>query len=216
MTTIVLADDHQILRQGLRRLLETEPDFSIVGEAEDGLQVVKLVAQLNPDILVLDLMMPHLNGLEVARQVRQQSPDTRIVILSMHSSEAYVLEALRNGVSAYVLKDCKAEHLVRAIHTARAGGRYLSPPLTDQAVASYVQKAEAEPLDVYETLTKREREVLQLAAEGCTNTQVAEHLFISARTAEKHRASMMRKLDLANQTALVCYAIRRGILLPEK
>jgi DNA-binding NarL/FixJ family response regulator len=214
-TTIVLADDHVVVRQGLRALLEAEPDFAIVAEAADGLEVADLVERLKADVLVLDLMLPGLNGLEVTRQVQQRWPQTRIVILSMYANEAYVLEALRNGAAAYVLKEASAADLVRAIREVMAGRRYLSPPLSESAIELYVQKAKAAPRDAYEALTTREREVLQLAAEGQSNPEIADRLGISARTVETHRANLMHKLDLRSQTDLVRYALRRGILPPE-
>jgi len=212
MTTIVLADDHHIVRQGLRSLLEAEADLSVVGETGDGLEAAQLVERLRPDVLVLDLMMPGLNGLEVTRRVSQRSPQTRIVILSMHANEAHVLEALRVGAAGYVLKESTAAELVRAVREAAAGRRYLSPPLSERAIEAYMQKAESAALDSYETLTAREREVLHLVAEGHTNTEIAERLFISRRTVETHRANLMRKLDLRTQTDLISYALRRGIL----
>jgi two-component system response regulator NreC len=212
MTTIVLADDHHVVRQGLRSLLEAESDFSVVGEAGDGLEATQLVERLQPDVLVLDLMMPSLNGLEVTRQVSQRSPRTHVVILSMHPNEAYVLEALRAGAAAYVLKESTSAELVRAVREAVAGGRYLSPPLSERAIEVYMQKAKSVALDPYETLTAREREVLHLVAEGHTNAEIADRLFISRRTVETHRANLMRKLGLRTQTDLISYALRRGIL----
>ena len=212
MTTIVLADDHHVVRQGLRSLLEAEPDFSIVGEAGDGLEAAQLVERLQPDVLVLDLMMPGLNGLEVTRQVSQRSPQTHVVILSMHPNEAYVLEALRAGAAAYVIKESTSAELVRAVREAVAGRRYLSPPLSERAIKAYMQKAESAALDPYETLTAREREVLHLAAEGHNNAEIADRLFISRRTVETHRANLMRKLGLRSQTDLIRYALQRGIL----
>ena len=164
--TVVLADDHQVVRAGLRLLLEGQPGLTVVGETSDGLQVADLVERLNPDVLVADLIMPGLGGLDVTREVKRRSPKTRIVILSMHSSDAFVLQALRNGASAYVLKSSSADDLVQAIHEVLAGRRYLSPPLSDKAIAAYVKRAEAGEVDIYETLTTREREVLHLAAEG--------------------------------------------------
>lgn len=214
-TTIVLADDHVVVRQGLRALLEAEPDFAIVGEAADGLEVADLVERLKADVLILDLMLPGLNGLEVTRQVQQRSPQARIVVLSMYANEAYVLEALRNGAGAYVLKEASAADLVHAIREVMAGRRYLSPPLSESAIELYVQKAKAAPRDSYEALTTREREVLQLAAEGQSNPGIADRLGISVRTVETHRANLMHKLDLRSQTDLVRYALRRGILPPE-
>lgn len=215
MTTIVLADDHHVVRQGLRTLLESESDFRVIGEAGDGLEAVQLVERLQPDVLVLDLMMPSLNGLEVTRQVSQRSPQTRVVILSMHSSEAYVLEALRHGAAGYVLKASSAADLIKAVREVTAGRHYLSPPLSEQAIAAYVQKAKEATLDKYETLTTREREVLHLAAEGFSNREIAERLSISPYTAMTHRANLMRKLDLHSQTDLVRYALQRGIILTE-
>jgi len=212
MTTIVLADDHHVVRQGLRSLLEAEPDFSVVGETGDGLEAAQQVERLQPDALVLDLMMPGLNGLEVTRQVSRRSPRTCVVILSMYANEAYVLEALRAGAAAYVLKESTSAELVRAIREAIAGRRYLSPPLSERAIESYMQKAESAELDPYETLTAREREVLHLVAEGHTNAEIAGRLFISRRTVETHRTNLMRKLGLRTQTDLIRYALRRGIL----
>jgi two-component system response regulator NreC len=212
MTTIVLADDHHVVRQGLRSLLEAEPDFSVVDETGDGLEAAQLVERLQPDVLVLDLMMPSLNGLEVTRQVSQRSPRTQVVILSMHANEAHVLEALRAGAAAYVLKESTSAELVQAVREAVAGRRYLSPPLSERAIEVYMQKAEPAVLDPYETLTAREREVLHLVVEGHTNAEIADRLFISRRTVETHRASFMRKLDLRTQTDLISYALRRGIL----
>jgi two-component system response regulator NreC len=212
-TTIVLADDHHVVRQGLRVLLEAEPDFRVVGETGDGLAVLNLVERLKPDVLILDIIMPGSSGLEVTREVGRHSPGTRVVILSMHANEAYVLEALQAGAMAYVLKGSTSEELVDAVREVAAGRRYLSSPLTERAVEAYVQKAKAAALlDPYETLTTREREVLHLAAEGYTNAEIADRLFISQRTVETHRANMMRKLDLRTQTDLIRYALQRGII----
>ena len=212
-TTIVLADDHRIVREGFKALLASESDFSIVGETGNGLEAIRLVEQVKPDVLVLDLMMPGLNGLEVTRQIKQHGLDTRIIVLSMHANEAYVLEALRNGASAYILKDSSSADLVLAVREVVAGRRYLSPPLSEPAIEAYVQKAKnAETRDIYETLTAREREVLQLSAEGFTSSEIAARLFISPRTVETHRANVMHKLSLRSQTDLIRYALQRGIL----
>jgi two-component system response regulator NreC len=217
--TIVVADDHQVVRIGLRALLEAEPDFEIVGEATDGLEAVQLVERLQPNLLVLDLMMPRLNGLEVSRQVSQHVPQTRIVVLSMHADEVYVAETLTSGVSGYVLKQSGTTDLVSAVREVMAGRRYLSPPLSERAIEAYVRYWHAsrdETLDLYETLTPREREVLCLAAQGYSNAQMAEQMFISARTVETHRANMMHKLGLRSPVDLVRYAIQRGILPEQK
>ena len=212
MTTIVLADDHQLVRQGLRALLEVESDLRVIGEAGDGLEAVRLVERLNPNVLVLDLMMPGINGLEVTRQIKKVSFQTGIVILSMYAEEAYVLEALGNGASAYVLKDSNASDLVHAVREVAAGRRYLSPPLSDRAIEVYQETAKATVIDRYETLTTREREVLHLSAEGCTSSEIASRLGISARTAETHRTHLMSKLGLHTQVELIRYALRRGII----
>lgn len=211
-TTIVLADDHRVVRQGLRAVLETEPGFRVIGEVGNGSEVTRLVERLRPDVLVLDLMMPGLNGLEVTRHVRKRSPTTAVVILSMHRDESYVLEALKNGAAGYVLKDSSAEELVRAVHEAAQNRRYLSPPLSDSAIEAYIKGARTEASDSYDSLTSREREVLQLAAEGYTNHEIGKRLFISPRTVEIHRANMMEKLSLRSQTDLIRYALKRGIL----
>jgi two-component system response regulator NreC len=211
-TTIVLADDHQVVREGLKALLEAEHDFRVVGEAGDGLQAIRRVELTSPRILVLDLMMPGLNGLDVIPQVKKCSPHTQVVILSMYSNEAYVLEALSSGASAYVLKDSTSDDLVHAVREAAAGRRYLSPPLSDRAIEVYQQKAKATTLDRYETLTTREKEVLHLVAEGRTSSEIAGKLGISARTAETHRSNLMHKLDLHTQADLIRFAIRRGIV----
>ena len=210
---ILLADDHQIVREGFRALLEAQPDFEIVAETGDGLEAVRLAEHQKPHVLVVDLMMPGLNGLEVARQISQRLPRTHVVVLSMHANEAYVLEALKNGACGYVLKDASAAELVRAVREANVGRRYLSPPLSEPAIDNYIQRTRnSDSLDLYDTLTNREREVLQLAAEGHTNAEIAGRLFISPRTVETHRANVMHKLGLRSQTELVRYALRRGIM----
>jgi len=216
MTTIVLADDHHVVRQGLRALLEAVPDFSVVGEAGDGLEALQLVERLQPNVLVLDLRMPGLSGLEVARQVGQRSPGTRVVILSMYDDEAYVLEALGHGADGYVLKDSSAAHLVEAVRQVAIGRRYLSPPLSERTVEAYVQRAKETLLDEYETLTAREREVLHLVVEGYTSAEIADLLSISPRTVDTHRTNLMRKLGLRTPTSLIRYALRRGILPMEE
>ena len=212
MITIALAEDHHVVRQGFKLVLSAEQDFKLVGEAADGLEAVKLVEEKKPNVLLLDLMIPRLHGLEVTRQVRKEHPDTRVIILSMHADEPYVMEALRNGASGYVLKDCTGGDLVQAVRAVAAGRRYLSPMLAERAITGYVERPGESDLDVYETLTNRERLVLQLAAEGKTSAEIAAALFISPRTAETHRANLMRKLSLRSQTDLVRFAIRRGII----
>jgi two-component system, NarL family, response regulator NreC len=215
-TTIVLADDHFVVRKGLRTVLEAEPEFSVVGEATDGLEAAQLAEELTPDVLILDLMMPGLNGLDVARQVHQRCPRTRMLILSMYADEGYVMQALRNGAAGYILKETRGLDLIGAVREVAAGRHYLGPPLSERAIELYLEKAEASSLDLHETLSTREREVLQLAAEGYPSSAIAARLGISPRTAETHRANMMRKLDLQSQTDLIRYALRRGILPMDK
>jgi two-component system, NarL family, response regulator NreC len=210
--SIVLADDHPVVRRGMQTLLEAEPDFAIIGEAGDGLESVRLVENLQPDVLILDLMMPGLSGLEALRIIRKRSPRTRVVVLSMHDTHAFVAEALMNGATGYVLKGSDELNLVRAVREAADGRRFLSPPVTERAIDAYIEQARAAPLDPHETLTSREREVLQLTAEGKTGPEIAARLHISHRTVENHRANLMRKLLLKNQSELVRYALRRGLI----
>lgn len=210
--TILLADDHPLIRRGLRNLLATEPGFSVVGEAEDGLQAVQLAESLQPGIMIVDLMMPNLNGLEVLRQVSRRSPKTRMIALSMQSADAYVVETFRSGAIGFVLKDSAPEEMIHAIHQALLNVRYLSPALPERLIDIVTKPIEQAKLDLYETLTDREREVLQMAAEGKTAAEIAKLLSISPRTVELHRSRMMNKLGFHSQTELVRYAIKRGIL----
>jgi DNA-binding NarL/FixJ family response regulator len=215
-TRIVLADDHPVVRHGVRSLLQSHPELTVIGEASDGIETVQMVEKLLPDVLVVDLMIPGLNGLEITRQVKQRSPATRIIILSMHANEPYVLEALKNGASGYVLKDSSGTDLIQAVRVVASGQRYLSPPLSERAVEAYMMKSQETSFDAYEGLTDREREVLQLAAEGLSNPDIAGRLSISPRTVETHRANLMRKLGLKTQTDLIRYALKRGILPMEE
>lgn len=215
MTGILLADDHAVVRRGLRALLEAEADFRIVGETGDGLEAVRAVERLQPDVLVVDLMMPGLGGLEVARRASRVAPRTRVVVLSMHAAEGYVLDALRSGAAGYVLKDAGPSELVQAVREVVAGRHYLSPALSRRAIDEYVAKAKAAPPDAYQTLTTREREVLHLVAEGRTSVEVGRRLGISARTAETHRANLMRKLGLQSAADLTRYALEHGLLSAE-
>jgi DNA-binding NarL/FixJ family response regulator len=217
MLRIVMADDHPIVRKGLRTLLEAEPDCEVIGEADDGPAALDLVERLKPDILLVDVMMPGLGGLEVTRQVSHRWPATRVIVLSMHSNEPYVLEALHNGAAAYVLKTTSTHTLVEAVREVAAGHRYLSPPLTERAIQAYTQQARqaTQAIDRYDLLTTREREILQLAAEGLSNADIGERLHISPRTAETHRANLLRKLGLNTQTELLKYALQRGLITGE-
>jgi DNA-binding NarL/FixJ family response regulator len=210
--SILLADDHPLVRRGIRGLLESEPDFSIVGEASDGLETVRLAERVKPGVLLLDLMMPGLSGLEVLRIIRERVPDTRVVVLSMHSNKAFVAEALKLGAMGYVLKGCTEDNVIRAVRDAADGKRFLCPPISAIAIDAYIEQVKAGPFDPHDTLTAREREVLQLAAEGKTSSEIAARLHISHRTVENHRSHLMQKLGLRNQTELLRYALQRGIL----
>lgn len=212
MSTVLLAEDHNLVRQAIKFMIEADPDFSIVGEAADGLEAIELVDRLKPEILVVDVMMPGLNGLDVTKQVVQRFSETRVIVLSMHADEAYVLEALKNGASGYVLKESSIENLLDAFRQIRSGMLYLSPPLSQRAIQSYTERAQDSALAPYDELTAREREVMQLTAEGFTSSEVAKRLFISPRTAETHRANLMRKLNLRSQAELIRFALRKGIL----
>jgi len=215
-TTIVLADDHHIVRRGLRTLLEAEGEFAVIGEEADGLKVVALIERLRPDVLLLDVQMPGLNGLEITRQIVQRAFKTRVIILSMHANETYVQEALRYGAHGYVLKDADPSEMVEAVRDVSAGRRYLSRALSERAIDAYAEKAQAAPADAYDMLTTREREVLHLAAESSSTSEIAARLGISPRTVETHRENLMRKLGLLSQTDLIRYALRRGILPMEE
>jgi two-component system response regulator NreC len=215
MTTIVLVDDHALVREGLRTVLGCEGDWAVVGEAANGLDAVALAEQLQPDVLIVDLMLPNLSGLEVIRQVGKRVPGTHIIVLSMHATESYVLAALRSGAQAYVLKDASSTEIVQAVREVLAGHRYLSPPLSQYALDAYIEKAKGAPLDSYETLTTREREVLHLVAQGETTPVIAARLGVSPRTIETHRTNLMRKLGLRTQTDLIRYALQRGLIPPQ-
>ena len=209
---VMLADDHPIVLQGLRRLLESKPEFLVVAEAWNGLEVLPLAVKYYPDVLILDLMMPGLNGLEVTRKVCQQIAGIRVIVLSMHKDDGYVVEALRNGATGYIIKDTGPAELVEAIHQVMQGHRYLSKAIADKFDETQIDHPDEQVVDPYYRLTAREREVLQLVAEGYTGQEIAQRLKISPRTADQHRASVLKKLGLQNQREIVRYAIRKGIL----
>ncbi len=208
--TIILADDHPIIRSGLRTLLETQPDFLVIGEVGDGLEALRLVEKMKPRIAVADVTMPGLNGLDMTRRLRQLSPDTRVIVLSMHTSEAFVGEALGNGAAAYIVKDSTLTELVQAVRDVAGGKRFLSPAISRQVIDTYIEKGDMPT--AHKTLTHREREVFQLVAEGNTNAEIGKRLFISPRTVEVHRANMMKKLGLKSPMELFAYAVKRGVI----
>ncbi len=215
MIRVLLADDHTIVREGVRLCLEAFGDISVVAEAEDGQEAVQLAVQLRPDVAVVDLTMPRLNGVEAIRQIRRDVPDTEVVVLSVHDSEAYVVQALRAGAAGYVLKRNAATELAAAIRAAHDGQAYLHPSVARRVIDDYLSRIRASENSVsepHERLTPREREVLQLAAEGHTTRAIAGLLCLSTKTVEHHRASLMTKLGLHGQTELVKYAIRAGLV----
>jgi DNA-binding NarL/FixJ family response regulator len=211
MNTVILADDHDVVRRGVRSILETAAGFKVVAEVADGLGAVQAVEKLKPTLLFLDLSMPRLHGLEALRQVRAASPHTKVLVLSMHNDEPYVIEALRAGAMAYILKGSESTEIIHAAGEVLAGRRYLSAPLSERAITALSNQTpdQSDPLNA---LTPREREVLSLAAEGLSTSEMAEKLFISPRTAETHRTNLMQKLGLQSQTDLVRFAIRRGLI----
>jgi len=206
---VLLADDHPVFRQGLRALLEREK-FEVVGEASDGLEAIAAAERLQPQIVVIDLAMPSLNGIDALREIVKRVPRTKAVLLTMHTEEYRVLEALRAGAKACVSKSQAAEHLLQAIKDVSAGGVYLSPHVSGAVVQAYLAKTELP----YDPLTPRERQVLQLIAEGKTTKETAAVLDVSVKTAETHRTNLMEKLDIHSTAGLVRYAIRRGLLQP--
>jgi two-component system, NarL family, response regulator NreC len=210
---ILLADDHTVMRAGLRALLERQPSLEVVGEAEDGRQTVDLASSLVPDVAVVDIGMPNLNGMEATRQMVAKEPAISVVILSMHSDESYVMRALKAGARAYLLKDSAVSDLVRAIEAVTQGKSFFSPKISRILVDDYVRELEKRgATDSYELLTTREREILQLLAEGRTNKEVAAKLNISPYTAETHRRRILQKLNLHSSAELVLYAVRKGII----
>jgi len=208
---ILLADDHKITRQGLRSLLDKEFDMEVVAEAEQGRTAVRLVRELSPQVVIMDVTMPDLNGVEAARQIVSEFPDVKIIALSMHSDSLFVTEMLRSGASGYLLKDCAFEELARAIRTVVAGKTYLSPSISGVVVNDYLHRLSKADFSGSEVLTDREREVLQLLAEGKSTKQIALKLHISVKTVETHRRQIMNKLDIYTVAELTKYAIRKGL-----
>lgn len=210
---IVLADDHQLIRSGLRVLLERQPDLSVVAEAKDGREAVAAVQSLKPDVLVIDIGMQNLNGIEAARQLTESHSDAAIVFLSMHSDESYVLRALKAGARGYLLKDSAEADLIRAIHAVAGGKSFFSPAVSKVLLDDYMRKLQRSGAeDAYDLLTPREREILQLLVEGKSNKDVANMLNLSVYTVETHRSNIMQKLNLKGVPELILYAVRKGII----
>jgi len=208
---IILADDHQIVRQGLRTLLAAEPDMEVLAEADNGRAVIKQAQELHPHVVIMDITMPDLNGIEATRQILAETPGIKIIALSMHSDSLFVLNMLRAGASGYLLKDCALEELVKAIRTVVSHKTYLSPGISDIVIKDFVSGRAASDSSAFAVLTAREREVLQLMAEGKSTSQIADSLCISIKTVEAHRKQMMNKLELHSVAELTKYAIRQGL-----
>ncbi len=210
---VLLADDHTVMRNGLRLLLERQPNLVVVGEASDGRETVRLAESVAPQVVVMDIAMPNLNGIEAARQITAARPETAIVILSMHSDESYVIRALKAGARAYLLKDSAEGDLIAAIHAITDGKSFFSPAISRILVEDYMRQLEQKHVeDTYELLTAREREILQLLAEGKTNKEAAAILNLSVYTIETHRTHILQKLNLHNVPELILYAVRKGII----
>jgi DNA-binding NarL/FixJ family response regulator len=210
---VVLADDHTLIRSGLRLIVEQQPDLVVVGEAEDGRQAVAQSASLKPNVSVLDIGMPNLNGIEAAKQITEGESGAAVVILSMHADETYILRALKAGARGYLLKDSAESDLVRAIRSVADGKSFFSPAVSKVLLEDYVKKLQRTGSeDSYDLLTPREREILQLIAEGKSNKEVANLLHLSVYTVETHRANIMEKLKLKSAAELILYAVRKGII----
>jgi DNA-binding NarL/FixJ family response regulator len=208
---ILLADDHTLVRQGLRRMLEERPDWQVVAEAGDGREAVRLAEEHTPDVAILDVAMPLLNGVETARQITKRTPGVRILVLSMHADDAYVSQILKAGAIGYLLKDSADVDLIKAVSEVAQGRSFFSPAVAKVVLDDY-SKPRPERGDRYDSLSEREREIFQLVAEGKSNKEIAALLFISVSTVETHRAHIMEKLDLHSAAEIVLYAVRRGVV----
>jgi two-component system, NarL family, response regulator NreC len=212
---VLIADDHGVVRQGLRALLEKSPEISVVGEASDGREAVRLAAELRPNIVVMDIAMPLLNGVEATSQILSRDPDIKVIILSVHSDESYILRALSCGAKGYLLKDSAEGDILPAVETVAKGRPYFSPLIASTLLDEYLQTMKKNKIrDSYDLLTDREKEVLQLLAEGKSNKEVAGVLNLSPHTVESHRTSLMQKLNLHNTAEIVLYAVRKNIIVP--
>ena len=213
MIRVIVADDHHLVRQGIRMLLEKAEDIDVVAEAEDGLEAVELAERLAPDIVVMDISMPRLNGAEATELIRARLTTTQVVVLSMHADETVVRQALRRGARAYVLKRAVGEELLLAVRAASRGETYLSPPIASSILDEFLSLSDPlEKSSALERLTARERQVLQLLAEGGTNSVIAQDLIVSVKTVEKHRANLMSKLEIHDLAGLIRFAIRQGLV----
>jgi len=208
---ILLADDHKIVREGIKALIEKQTDMEVIAETEDGRTTVQLALQLLPNVVIMDVGMPDMNGIEATRQIIANSPNVKIIALSMHSDRRFVAEMLKAGASGYLLKDCAVEELINAVHAVVENRTYLSPNIVDSVIKDYTYLLSKEDLSVFSILTTREREVLQLLSEGKTTKEIASHLKISVKTVETYKQKIMNKLDIHNVAKLTKYAIREGL-----
>jgi two-component system response regulator NreC len=208
-----LAEDHTIVRKGLRSLLEGQPDIIVVGEAQDGREALEKTEQLSPDVVLIDIAMPLLNGIEATRRITQRFSDIKVLVLTMHDDQEYIRQVLQAGASGYVVKQAAPTELLSAIRAVRNGGSYLSPTISKRVIQDYVQQSESsDGYDSYDALTARQREVLQLIAEGHTTREIADLLTISVKTVESHRTNLMEKLDIHTTAGLTLYALRKGVI----
>jgi two-component system response regulator NreC len=212
---IILADDHTIVRHGLNKLIQQQEDMEVIAQAADGHSAVELTRELSPDMVIMDIGMPDLNGIDATRQIIRDFPHVKVIGLSMHSGKKFVIEMLKAGASGYLLKDCALEELTTAIKTVAAGKIYLSPSITDVVVENYVRHSQKKESSAFSLLSQREREVLQLMAEGKTTKQIGQHLHISPKTVEGHRLRLMAKLNMDSVAKLTKYAIQEGLTSPE-
>jgi len=210
---IVIAEDHTILREGLKALLSSCTELEVVGEAEDGREAVKLASELTPDLILMDLSMPRMNGIEAIKEIKKRRPEIKILVLTVYKTEEYVLASLQAGADGYILKEANHSEFLLAIKNVLMGKHYLSPEISGKVIEGYLKgKQEHTPVTVWETLTSREREILKLVGEGYKNREIADDLFISLKTVEKHRENLMKKLDLHTASALTSYAIQKGLV----
>ena len=211
---IVIAEDHNILRAGLKALLQSNPDFEIIGEADNGRDAIRRVIELKPDLVIMDLSMPGMNGMDAIKEIKERMAEVRVLVLTVHSEEEYVMASLQAGANGYVLKDATQNELMIAAERVLDGKTYLSPDITEKVVNTYLNSNSEgkEPQTRWDTVTQRERQILKLIAEGHTNKSMAEYLCISVKTVEKHRANLMKKLDLHSVSALTTYALEKGII----
>jgi DNA-binding NarL/FixJ family response regulator len=213
---IVIAEDHTILREGLKSLLSSNPDFEIIGEAEDGREAIRCVEKFKPDLILMDLSMPRINGLDAIKEIKKRFSETKILVLTVHKTEEYILATLKSGADGYILKDSTHAELVLAVKNVLSGKHYISPGISEKVIEGYLEgKKTLKRKSSWETLTQREREILKLIAEGYKNKEIGDYLCISPKTVEKHRANLMEKLDLHNVQALTTFAIEKGLVSRE-